>query len=142
MATRLSRIRFRGTLVDIGHRLTAGDIKDLAFIYLEEEHHEVVGHIDLMERMVKRDKLRDCQDDLFLLIESLEIIGRADLREIVSKYIERRVPPLNRDSSERLPDLEPAVQQAASLEQTDPHFGTEEAGRDANFTVSGLDGIR
>ena len=126
MATR-SIVRFRRTLLDIGQKLTADEVKKLAFIYDIPGWETLDNSIDLLDRMLKCDKLRGCQEDLLELEESLEIIGRADLKKIVSKYIEQRARPLSRDLS----DSEPIIQEAT-------HFATEEVGGDANYCLGGF----
>ena len=136
MATPGFNVKFKGFLIRLGGKLSLEQVKKLGFIYLDNEAVEdIKNDTDLMEKITQRQKIRECQEDLNQLIEILEDIGRTDLKEMVSEYIEKRHPPVR--LPEGLPSLEPFVENAVS--SSTMHMGIPEKEGDlSKSTVTGL----
>lgn len=82
-------VRFRGLLTCLGCKLTLEEAKAMAVIYLEKENIcDLKTGIEVMERIIKRKKLRNCTDDLEQLKRSLNYSGRSDLIDDVKIYME------------------------------------------------------
>lgn len=136
---RVSTLKFRGLLADIGLKLSEKEIEALAFVYLDKENIEnIESGSKLMDRITKRDQIRNCESDLNCLAHSLERVGRADLKKVVAKYIKVTSPP--QESTERLPSS--AKEASGHVSSTNPRPLEE---RDSNITkstvYSGIGGI-
>lgn len=81
------KLKFRGMLANLGDKLTRKEAKALAFIY-EENIDEIDIGIEVMDRITKRERIvSGRKEDLEGLKESLDKIGRSDLKTVVDDYI-------------------------------------------------------
>ena len=101
-------------LVNLGCKLSEQEAKALALIYLPLESLDTITTgTQTMEKITKRDKIRNCRRDLELLKESLVKIGRNDLIGTVESYIENNALPLDAVSS-TTPGLHPGTEEEES----------------------------
>lgn len=141
MATPGFNFKFKGFLIRLASQLSPEQVKKLGFIYLDTEAVQgIKDDTDLMERITQRQRIRDCQEDLNQLIESLENIGRTDLKEMVTGYIEKICPPVK--LFERPPSLEPVVQDTVSSSTMHMAIPEEKGGDYDRSTVTGFEGFR
>ena len=81
-----AKLKFRGMLADLAHKLTLEEGKSLAFIY--GENIDIDECIEVMDRITKRRRIvHGRREDLEHLKMSLDKVGRSDLKTVVDEYI-------------------------------------------------------
>ena len=122
MASNMEDSRFRRMLTKVVWELKPEEVKALSFTYTS--FHFEKG-TDMICALINQHIIKDCREDLNYLMESLEDIGRTDLKEIVMKYIKSSRP--NQFANDHI---------SSSL-----HLGAEESNGDMKKSAI-LDGIK
>ena len=122
MASNMEDSRFRRMLTKVVWELKPEEVKALSFTYTS--FHFEKG-TDMICALINQHIIKDCREDLNYLMESLEDIGRTDLKETVMKYIKLSQPN----------------QFANDLVSSNLHVGTEECNGDMkqSTTISGIE---
>lgn len=141
----IATIRLRGILTKVADKLSAEETEKLGFIYLGEEIDQ--NALGLMRSMMKGVLISNSQEHLYLLMESLESIGRTDMKQVVEEYILKatllessmaKSEPPGADPLPRL-DLNDVTSTSGASGVTGVHLATEEDKSDnTKSTISGL----